>query len=128
MVEEGDVEFDLRGSELSTLGGLMKLGREAHLRMLQNRDADSMATFLDSQRVLFHAVKNYTDDSYDDLKEEIRSLDSRLRGENANISSRTVNRLEEVAERVSQVMDDAGFTIDREKEFDPENALTEGLN
>jgi len=123
---EGDVEFDLRSSELGSLGELVTVGREKHFAMLQDRSVETMQEFLDVQRVLFNASKHYVDEEYPDLNRDIQELDRKLQNR-PEPSNRNIERLEDVKDRVQNVLDDAGFKINRETEYDPENALVEGL-
>ena len=125
MPEQGEVEFDLRTTELATLGELRKRAREAHLQLLKDQDAEAAERFVNVHRVMYHHLSAYTDDEYQELEALLTRLSSA--SFSGVVANQEISEMERMSSLVDDVISDTGFAIEREKEFDPENHAVQGL-
>lgn len=125
MPKDGDVEFDLRTTELATLGELRKRAREAHLQLLDDLDGEAVNRFVNVHRVMYHHLSAYTDNEYNDLESMIQEFSRKSFG--SGVSLGEVEDLETMSSLVDDVINDTGFAIERETEFEPEEHAVAGL-
>jgi len=125
MPEQGEVEFDLRTTELATLGELRKRAREAHLELLNTQNPAAANRFVNVHRVMYHHLSAYTDDEY----QELESLLTRFSTASFSgvVANQEISEMERMSSLVDDVISDTGFAIERETEFDPENHAVQGL-
>jgi len=125
MPEQGEVEFDLRTTELATLGELRKRAREAHLELLNRKEPAAANRFVNVHRVMYHHLSAYTDDDYNELE----SLLTRFSTASFSgvVANQEISEMERMSSLVDDVISDTGFAIERETEFDPENHAVQGL-
>lgn len=125
MPTDGEVEFDLRTTELATLGELRKRAREAHLQLLDDRDSAAVKRFVNVHRVMYHHLSAYTDEEYEDLEALLQRFSQQ--SFSSGVSLGQVDQLEHMSSLVDEVINDTGFAIERETEFDPEEHAVAGL-
>jgi hypothetical protein len=125
MPEQGEVEFDLRTTELATLGELRKRAREAHLELLNRKEPAAANRFVNVHRVMYHHLSAYCDGDYEDLEQSLENL-SRTRFSDP-VAEQRIDDMERMSSLVDDVISDTGFAIERETEFDPENHAVQGL-
>jgi len=116
MSSNGNLKTNLNRTELETIGELVKESRNAHLRMLDKNTVKAGRDLVNTLRVLFYEARGYADGDYEGLINFIEYEAKRLE-ERTTLTKTQIERLEDIKDRVKSMLDDAGLSIEQEKEL-----------
>lgn len=117
MVEKDmQVSKNLNYTELKTIGELVQMSRDAHLKMSQSRDVGFARELVTVLRVLFFEARSYRDEDYSDLLGRIRRQ-SEILDDRQELTRHQLREIESIKTDVKGLLSDAGLTLEQEEKL-----------
>lgn len=137
--EKDGSQFDMRDSELKSMGELYVSIHDAYLITLQQPTWQNMKVWLDVMRVFHSYVEEYGSDGSEDLSKKVRKkildMDQKIEdGQNFRDefqaeapSTDLLEEMEDIKSTLEKLRDSAGFTLPMNSKVDPESAGVDQL-